>query len=495
MAYKPVGADENGKFPPRVETALAATFAAKSDLVSAAEPLVASLDMREARALTVALAGDSTGDSHLEWFELSWRLSMRDVWPERPARLYSWDNTTSAHGAVEPWQAGNGVLPMFTAYNGSVAGSTLDAQRTYMAAMFPVKPDLLMISHGHNYTVDAPAYLADLDLFVEQFHATYPGVPVACLSQNPQFTTGAKTQPQVDQHAARMLALRDHCKDRGWGYVPTWEAFSQRSGSGASLINVDGVHPTPAVTSEAVLTGGRLQADVARTWIESQSLRKPSKLVTDIGVPGYDHLYTADRLVSAGTEPAATTAVHFWWDQGAPHESIADAAGTTAGAVVTEETGHRFLRIDTPPASAMGAAWANPSTNPRTMAYVFRSATLTVYYLQAVGYRIRRITGGAWEMSNGTDVLTIAGTDSWTFLMAVHDGANSVFRVNATEVVASTAFAPGAIGTTGITLGTGSGTDRAPFDFAAVASWPRALTSAERATVHSVMKARYPVLT
>lgn len=34
MAYKPVGADENGQFPPRVETALAATYVTYVDSVT-----------------------------------------------------------------------------------------------------------------------------------------------------------------------------------------------------------------------------------------------------------------------------------------------------------------------------------------------------------------------------------------------------------------------------------------------------------------------------
>ena len=48
MAYKPVGADENGKFPPRVEAALSATFASKAQgakadaAIPAAEKGVAS---------------------------------------------------------------------------------------------------------------------------------------------------------------------------------------------------------------------------------------------------------------------------------------------------------------------------------------------------------------------------------------------------------------------------------------------------------------------
>lgn len=34
MAYKPVGADENGKFPPRVEAALSATYVTYVDSVT-----------------------------------------------------------------------------------------------------------------------------------------------------------------------------------------------------------------------------------------------------------------------------------------------------------------------------------------------------------------------------------------------------------------------------------------------------------------------------
>jgi hypothetical protein len=242
------------------------------------------------------------------------------------------------------------------------------------------------------------------------------------------------------------------------------------------------------------MTGSRLQVDVTKRWIKAQSRRVAAVTLPDMGIPGYDHLYTADKINAAGTEPTVASVVHTWWDQGAPHEAMADASGTTAGGTIEEESGLRFLRINTPPAAAIGSAWTD-TNKPRTLVAIVRTAQLTVNFLQAVGYRVRRITGGNYELSNGTDLIGIAGDSNWTLLMVVIDGANSVFRVNATEVAASTAFAPGAaVSPTGITLGTGSATDYTPFDYAAIATWPRALTLSERETVRSVLKARYSVL-
>lgn len=172
---------------------------------------------------------------------------------------------------------------------------------------------------------------------------------------------------------------------------------------------------------------------------------------------------------------------------------MSDAAGTTGGALVVEESGVRFVRIDTPPAAALGTAWADTS-KPRTMVYLVRMPQLTVNYLQTVGYRIRRITGGASELSNGTDTITVAGDSDWLIVVAVLDGANSKINVEGVETAAATAFAPGGIVTTGITIGTGSATDYSPLDLRMVLSYPRALTAPEIATLRAQIRAKNPTL-
>ncbi|MDF2554116.1 MAG: hypothetical protein K0R60_11 [Microbacterium sp.] len=458
------------------------------------EEFVRALDMRDPRALTIAIAADSTSDSSSEWFETMWREILRERWPERPAQVYRFSNTTNTYPAVIPIQSGDNSLGMLTIYNASYAGGTLSTQRTYFNVMFPVAPEVLFISHGHNYTVDAAAYLADIDAFVDDDMAAFAPFSVVLFSQNPEFAQGGVTAGQVTQHAERQRALREHAVSCGWGYIPGFEAFSQRGDGGLSLMQPsDGKHPTLAVQNPTVETGARVQAEAARRWITSQSRRNYARAYPDLIVNGYDHLYHADKLVAAGAEPAAATVIHSWWDQAPATELMSDASGTTGGATVTEESGVRFVRIDTPPAAALGTAW-NDTAKPRTMVYLVRMPQLTVNFLQTVGYRIRRITGGNWELSNGTDTITVAGDSDWSVVVAVLDGANSKLNVEGVEVAASTAFAPGAIVTTGITIGTGSATDYSPLDLRMIVSYPRALTASEIATLRAQIRAKNPTL-
>lgn len=159
-------------------------------------------------------------------------------------------------------------LGQLTAYNGGYAGGRLLHNIERLDAMYPVRPDVMFINHGHNYgSIDSTPsqFLAAVDAFVSALYAKYPGVPIVCISQNPE-VIGTLTNPaKIDSHRARNLALREHCRSKGWGYIPTYEAFSKLADGGKSLINADSVHP---------LAGGmRVQADVAKKFIADMSDR------------------------------------------------------------------------------------------------------------------------------------------------------------------------------------------------------------------------------
>lgn len=159
-------------------------------------------------------------------------------------------------------------LGQVSVYNGGYSGGKLTQNIERMDAMYPVRPDLMFINHGHNYasTDSTPEqFLAAVDVFVATLYAKYPGVPIVVLSQNPE-TTGTLTTPvKIDGHRARQMALRSHCKLRGWGYIPSFEAFAKLADGGKSIINADGVHP--------IAEGMRLQADVAKAFLAARSLR------------------------------------------------------------------------------------------------------------------------------------------------------------------------------------------------------------------------------
>ncbi|MDZ4233770.1 MAG: SGNH/GDSL hydrolase family protein, partial [Dietzia sp.] len=111
-------------------------------------------------------------------------------------------------------------LGVVTAYNGGYAGGRLSHQLDRLAAMFPVRPDVMFINHGHNYATDGPAFLTSVDAFAAHVEAAWPGVPIVVISQNPEFPSVLRTSAQVTKHRQRQMALRSHCRQRGWVYIP-----------------------------------------------------------------------------------------------------------------------------------------------------------------------------------------------------------------------------------------------------------------------------------
>lgn len=159
-------------------------------------------------------------------------------------------------------------LPTVTAYNGAYAGGKLQHNIDRLDAMYPVRPDVMFINHGHNYgTTDSTPtqFLAAVDAFVTALYAKYPAVPIVCISQNPEFPGTMTTPDKINSHRERQRALRAHCIARGWGYIGSYEAFSKLTDGGASKVNADGVHP--------LADGMRIQADVAKAFVKSRSRR------------------------------------------------------------------------------------------------------------------------------------------------------------------------------------------------------------------------------
>lgn len=179
-------------------------------------------------------------------------------------------NATLDIKSIEALGAGSSAvyLGTVTAYNGCYAGGRLLHNIERINAMYPVRPDVMFINHGHNYgSIDSTPeqFLAAVDAFVDALYAKYPDVPIVCLSQNPEFPGTMTTPAKIASHQARQMALRTRCKERGWGYIPSFEAFAKLADGGASNVNADGVHP--------VAGGMRVQADVFKAWLAGRSDR------------------------------------------------------------------------------------------------------------------------------------------------------------------------------------------------------------------------------
>ena len=160
--------------------------------------------------------------------------------------------------------------PQVSVYNGGAAGKTIEYHRTNLRTMYPTRPDLIFINQGHNYSSangwDSNRMIQSIQSFVDELNALYPSdkpIPVVVTSQNPQFGTGKE-----NEHLLKMKDLKAYADKKGWGYIPTFEAFAMRNDGGANQM-LDNIHP-------GVGTGRVIQAEVAEKWIKSQTKRPTS---------------------------------------------------------------------------------------------------------------------------------------------------------------------------------------------------------------------------
>ena len=306
------------------------------DLTGIALPLITGLDMREKKVFTICAMADSTWGGgtenfgppaeldgvnktgSLEGFELGIKSALNLIWPERPARVRRINRVTQAWEAWEPLQTGQltaGELDL-TGYamdvsNSAWGGSRADTSVTNIDLLFPVRPDLVMINHGHNYdsTWTPATYLADIQAFVDALNTKYPPltvggplIPVAIASQNPSFLGTAGGSIEKPWHLPRMMAIRNYAAKMGWGYIPMYEAFNGLGDGGHSLIRtLDGVHPNWLVASGVPVPGGQLQGQVVREWFETQTRRRDRPVpVQDSGGVSTDSAATVQIPVSGG---------------------------------------------------------------------------------------------------------------------------------------------------------------------------------------------------
>ncbi|MBT2485825.1 MULTISPECIES: SGNH/GDSL hydrolase family protein [unclassified Microbacterium] len=145
---------------------------------------------------------------------------------------------------------GQGQLIRFR--NGSYPGASIAYHQTNLDAVIPTEPDVVYVSLGHNQNVMSPVnFVAAMDAYWTSVKAKYPTTKPVAVPQNPQFPP----LPAAPFHAPRAAALRAHAFEKGWGYMPVFEAFWSLPDHGQSLIMPDGVHPLD--------TGSQLWADVA----------------------------------------------------------------------------------------------------------------------------------------------------------------------------------------------------------------------------------------
>lgn len=168
-----------------------------------------------------------------------------------------------------PVAGGPSPLGWATVYNAAVAGSTIAYQQARLAAMYPVQPDVVFIHHGHNYASGSTTpnqFLVAVDGFLAELFAIWEPCPVVISSQNPEFVATGVDAARVTRHLAIQSAIRSGARERGWGYLPVFEAFSALADGGKSNVQADGIHPV-------IGTGTTLQTNTIKAWLTRQSRR------------------------------------------------------------------------------------------------------------------------------------------------------------------------------------------------------------------------------
>ena len=118
------------------------------------------------------------------------------------------------------------------------------------ATMFGGKSiDVLIVSIGHNNgSQSASDFLKLAGDWISAYQGEHPETAILISSQNPEFSPAATKAA----HAARQAAFRTWARDRGFDYLPAFEAFAARADGGQALVMSDGIHPT---TPPSGLTG------------------------------------------------------------------------------------------------------------------------------------------------------------------------------------------------------------------------------------------------
>jgi len=182
--------------------------------------------------LVITVLGDSTGNDGDEWVAALARTISAEK--RRTVVYYAWDALAGTYKAPLTIGAGLSVQPV-TVWNGSAAGKGPYYSQMNLPAIAPQPSDVLIVSHGHNFTdaVTGPAKESQLiDVTVAQW-AVPPAVAVVV--QNPT-TTAAEAQ------AAKLDAVAATFADSGYTVIDVASAFRAQYDLRA-LLQADGTHP------------------------------------------------------------------------------------------------------------------------------------------------------------------------------------------------------------------------------------------------------------
>lgn len=245
--------------------ALNSTYvAAQASAAPSAAKLATKLEQGLENAV-VAVVGDSTGNANDEWvYLLAQSLAAR--YPAYTVTHRLWNDGTQAYDAATIIQTGTGAFTL-DVYNASTPGKGPQYSTPRLALQLPVEPDLIFINYGHNLSFPAAEFMSVYYRpLMDAIDIRWPSARIICSSQNKRVAPAAN----LTLHPLYMARIKDLCAERGYGYLPVWEAFD--AGDATALNDPDGFHPN----DDGSILWGNIAAslfDVAR--VVNPSARRP----------------------------------------------------------------------------------------------------------------------------------------------------------------------------------------------------------------------------
>ena len=231
------------------------------------------------RDMVLMLIGDSTGNERGEWFR---RVvdQIADDFPTHTVEYQVTDENGYWTATVDTVQTGTGAFKL-RVFNASVAGASSGfwAGKRFKDNVLNniVKPDLILISIGHNEQGNAGAWYGYYITLTENIAWGIPEADIVCIAQNP---ATANTLQQQRREVYREIATR-----RGFGFIDVCQAFLDTGN--APGLTLDGVHPNN--------DGSILWANTVLSAFDYQGKAQPrTQLASPLFVAGKNLLLNSD---------------------------------------------------------------------------------------------------------------------------------------------------------------------------------------------------------
>jgi hypothetical protein len=175
----------------------------------------------------IVVLSDSTGVTTSRWVYLM-ATQLAAQYPAWTVRYRLWDAVGLAWSAYTTIQTGTGSRTL-SVHNAAISGGNYAQHLTpqFATQVTNNNPDLVFISHGHNFSTGLTNFQGTYQAFIETVAEAVPGAPIILVSQNPR-TDNAGAQDFLHDEIAWMASVR------GYGFVNAFSADTGFSANGSS---------------------------------------------------------------------------------------------------------------------------------------------------------------------------------------------------------------------------------------------------------------------